>query len=127
MNGKRLLIVDDEKEVLELLNKKLTSAGYQIIETQLGQEAVELAKAQKPDLILLDIVMPDIDGGDVVNRLRDDPTTQKIPIIFLSGIVHQAGQNRDSYEITVSGQKFSAIPKPFNFEYLLGKLRKILQ
>jgi len=81
-----VLVVDDNPSNLFLLRDILAADGYQIILASDGQEALKLAQAQKPDLILLDILMPEMDGFEVCARLKALPTTQHIPIIFISAL-----------------------------------------
>lgn len=83
----KVLIVDDEREVLELIEKSLSRAGYEVAVADNGADAVNLAKNHKPDVIVLDIVMPGMDGGEVAEALGDMPATKNIPIIFLTGLV----------------------------------------
>ncbi len=80
---KKVLIVDDEPDVLEVLGRRLTQAGYQVIKAQNGEDGILKAKKELPNLIILDIIMPDMDGGSVANKLKEDKTTKDIPIIFL--------------------------------------------
>jgi len=84
---KRILIVDDEEEALELLKLILEKAGYEVIPTTKGREAVTLAKAIHPDLIILDIMLPDMEGGEVAAVISEDPGCSEIPIVFLSGVI----------------------------------------
>ena len=80
-NQKKVLVVDDRPDNLELLSTILTSQGYEVEESHRGKLAIEAAKADSPDIILLDISMPEIDGFEVCQRLRSDPQTKDIPII----------------------------------------------
>ncbi len=82
MSGKKILIVDDEKDILSVLKKRLAIAGYDVITADNGQLALLMAKSQQPDLIILDIQMPDMDGGKVDSKLKEDPTTRDIPVVF---------------------------------------------
>jgi CheY-like chemotaxis protein len=84
---KTILIVDDEEEALTSLSNILRRADYEVIATAKGSDAINLAKNLRPDLIILDIVMPDIDGGDVAAILSENRLTAGIPIIFLTGIL----------------------------------------
>lgn len=84
---KKILIVDDEEEILKHLTNILKHANYEVISTTRGKEAVQLAKSIKPDLIILDILIPDMMGGEVQRVLSEDASTYDIPIIFLTGLV----------------------------------------
>ncbi|HOY09564.1 MAG TPA: response regulator [Candidatus Omnitrophota bacterium] len=126
MQGKKILIVDDEPEVLEILERKLKLEGFEVFTATAGQMAVDRAVKEQPDLILLDIVLPDIDGSEVVQRIREHPFIErKIPVLFLSGIV--TGEERDKYmELTVGGQSYPALPKPITIGDLLKGIRNLL-
>lgn len=86
VNKKKILVVDDEDDMLVLLEKRLTWACYEVIKASGGYEAVQKAKIWKPDLILLDIMLPDIDGGEVLELLKEDPDTKNIPVVFLTAL-----------------------------------------
>lgn len=90
---KRILIVEDNELNLRLLNDILEAHGYAILKTAHGVEAIELAQASHPDLILLDIQLPDISGLEVSSRLKADETTRGIPIIGVSAFA-MAGDER---------------------------------
>ena len=126
MQGKKILIVDDEPEVLEILERKLKLEGFEVFTASSGQLAVDRAVKEQPDLILLDIVLPDIDGSEVVQRIRMHPFVEKkIPVLFLSGIV--TGEERNKYmELTVGGQSYPALPKPVTVGDLLDGIRNLL-
>jgi CheY-like chemotaxis protein len=126
MRGRRILIVDDDEEILSLLEKKLSSDGFEVVVARDGKEALELARTHTPQLILMDIVMPGVDGPEVVALLKDDPTTQFIPIVFLSGIVAEEGEG-GKFEVKVAGRRFDAIPKPFEYKTLLEKVKEYLK
>ncbi len=84
---KKILIVDDNKVSLMTVNAMLSEAGYSTIRAANGNDALDIARNEHPDLIILDIAMPGLDGIDVALVLRNDPQTKKIPIIFLSCLV----------------------------------------
>lgn len=81
---KQILIVDDEKDVLKLLKARLNSAGYFVFEADNGVDGLALAKEHLPKLIILDVLMPGMSGGEVAKELRKDPNTKDIPIMFLT-------------------------------------------
>lgn len=124
--AQRILVVDDEEEILELLGKKLTTTGYSVIKSSNGKEALDVAKIHKPDLILLDIMMPYMDGPDMVAALKEEPSTENIPVIFLSGIVTKEDTQHPQGGVTVAGRKFRVLSKPFNFAELLVEVKKAL-
>jgi CheY-like chemotaxis protein len=119
MEKKEILIVDDDRVILRTLEKILLRAGYSVIPLSLGREAVEIAKDRSPDLIILDIMMPDMDGGDVANILKNDPETRDIPIIFLSSLVTKREEQSSSRK---HGLYFLA--KPINRDELLKQIRE---
>ncbi|GAI43054.1 unnamed protein product, partial [marine sediment metagenome] len=81
---KKILIVDDRSEVVELVKVTLEGEGYQTIDASDGREALEKIGKEKPDLILLDIIMPKMDGFEVLRNLKDDSNTKDIPVIMLT-------------------------------------------
>lgn len=123
---KKILVVDDEEEVLQLLSKQLSAQGYQVLLAKTGQEALDRTKSDMPNLILMDIVLPDLEGSEVVKILKDDPQTVHIPVVFLSGIVTRDNQQSKS-EVKVGGRLFDAIPKPFNSQELINAVRKTIR
>src|SRR5262245_54629817 len=80
----RILVVDDNDEILDFLSQQLDRRGYRSITCRRGKEALKLAEGDPPDLILLDIMLPDMDGFKVCRMLKDRPETARIPIIFLT-------------------------------------------
>lgn len=118
---KKILIVDDEKDVIGIISDILEYAKYEIIAATNGEEAIELAKQKRPDLILLDIMMPDISGEDVAEMLSDDPSTADIPIIFLTGILTK----EEEASIRKTGAQ-SIIAKPCTANELIDKIEKLI-
>ena len=84
MDKKRILIVDDEKDFIDPLSERLEAKGFDIIKAYTGKEGLEKAYVEKPDLIILDIMMPEMDGYDVCRKLKIDENYKKIPIIMLT-------------------------------------------
>ena len=88
---KKILIVEDDKFLRELIVRKLTNEGYQVSEATDGESGVKAIKAEKPDLVLLDLILPGIDGFEALTRIRQDQETAGIPVIILSNL----GQKED--------------------------------
>ena len=120
-----ILVVDDEKEVLDWLEKKLSGENYAVLRASAAKEALEKTRKSKPDLILMDIVLPDMEGSDAVRILAEDPATGRVPVIFMSGIISKEDE-RTQLEINVGGRLYKALSKPFEFEELLKEIKKIL-
>lgn len=109
-----VLIVDDEEQVLQLVASLLEVKGYEAITASHGEEALRIIEEKRPDAILLDIMMPGLDGATVAQRLRESPETSDIPIIFLTGLV-------DADEMSTRGPKIGGqffLAKPFDSERL---------
>ncbi|MBI3011786.1 MAG: response regulator [Candidatus Omnitrophica bacterium] len=83
---KRILIIDDTRDVLQILSRRLQSWGYEVLTTESGEEGLRIAKEQAPHLILLDVMMPKMKGREVCARLKSDPKTEKTPVIFLTAL-----------------------------------------
>ena len=118
---KKILVVDDEEEVLLHLSNILKRADYDVISTTKGKEAVELAIYQRPDLIILDIVMPDMGGSEVAALLVENPSTTNVPIIFLTGILTK----QEETSVKKPGRNF-VMAKPVTGAEVLDAVGKIL-
>ena len=81
---RKILVVDDERDILSLLQHQLNAQGYQVITASTGAQAIAKAISEKPDLITLDLLLPDRHGFDVLRELKERPQTKRIPVIVLS-------------------------------------------
>ncbi|MDF5757791.1 response regulator transcription factor [Spongiactinospora sp. TRM90649] len=116
----RLLIVEDEPNILELLAASLRFAGFEVATAKAGLEAVAAVQRHRPDLVVLDIMLPDMDGFDVVRRLRGGGT--HTPVVFLTA--------RDAVEdkirgLTIGGDDY--VTKPFSLEEVIARIRAVLR
>src|SRR5579872_3878197 len=119
---KKILVVDDDAELVELLSFNLKQAGYAIGTAADGVEAIKKARSLAPDLILLDIMMPELDGFAVCEILRRDSTTASIPIMMLTALSSELGR--------VAGLGAGAtdfLSKPFSIRMLVGRIEKLLK
>ena len=108
MNPKRILIVDYESSFTRLLRLTLEGTGkFLVEEVNDGRKAVDVARYFKPDIIFLDVVMPEIDGGDVATRIKADPELSPVPIVFLTAIV---SPKEASHQSDIGGFPFLAKP-----------------
>jgi two-component system OmpR family response regulator len=116
----RLLVVDDEQTILELLSGSLRFAGFEVVTAASGAEALRAAAASRPDLVLLDVMMPDGDGFEVVRQMRS--SGPDIPVIFLSA--------RDGVSERVAGLALGGddyVTKPFSLDEVLERIRAVLR
>ena len=114
MEKKKILIVDDDKVILRTVENILEREGYYVIPLSLGKEAIKVAKERLLDVIILDSMMPDMDGGDVAFELKNNPLTKNIPIIYQSSLVTKREEDSNSKK---DGIYFTA--KPIDRERLL--------
>ncbi len=120
---KRILVVDDEKDLTLLVKLNLEKTGrFEVLEENRANRAIPAAREFKPDLILLDVMMPESDGGDVLARLKSEPTLKDVPVIFLTAMVlkNEVG----SKGATIGGRP--ALPKPVQTETLLNAIDRAL-
>jgi len=127
MVDKKILVVDDEEELLELVGKTLSAQGYEVVTVTTADDAMLKARTVVPDLILIDIVLPDMEGPEVVRVLSEDPLTKHIPAIFLSGIVTREQEQIASSEVRVGERLYKALSKPFSAQELMVEVRKVFE
>jgi CheY-like chemotaxis protein len=116
--GKLILVADDEDNIRHFLSHELTKKGYSVLEASNGKEALSLARERLPDLITLDIQMPDINGFDVTTVLKNDETTKNIPILILS-VIEDKGK---AYKLGANDY----MTKPFDNEELVSRINRLL-
>jgi len=118
---KLILVADDEPDIVTIVEMILRSQGYDVLKAANGLEALELAERHSPDLILLDIMMPDMDGWEVLRLLHVDPSTSEIPVAMISAKTGSRAKITSMQEGAVD-----YITKPFDSQELLSKVREIL-
>jgi DNA-binding response OmpR family regulator len=120
MSEKKILVVDDEDDILHFLDLVLSEKGYRVATAASGHEALTRAQLDPPDLVLLDIMMPQMDGWEVLKLLRVDEATAQVPVAMLSA--------RTEARDRVQGLQEGAVDyicKPFSLSELLGKIEAI--
>ena len=121
MARKKILIVEDEESLLKLESILLTSKGYEVKGVANGQAALDVLAEEKPDLVLLDIMLPEIDGFEVCQRIKENPDTRHIPVIMLTA--------KKSREDMARGEKAGAdwyITKPFKSAMVIETIQRFL-
>ena len=122
MIKKKILVVDDEPELVKAVQIRLTRAGYEVLSAYDGQEGLEKAKKETPDLILLDISMPEINGYQALQRLKGESQTKSIPVIMITANSQLEDVAR---AINLGAEEY--IVKPFDYIAMLGKIKKALE
>ena len=119
---KRVLVVDDERDIVEMITFNLQRAGYEVICAYNGLDAVDLAQKHLPDLIVLDLMLPGIDGTEVTRRLKSDGRTEGIPLVMLTA----KGEETDVVVgLTLGADDY--VTKPFSVKILLARLAAVLR
>ena len=121
MNPTKILIADDEIYMIRLLEMTFKKGGYEVVSCRDGKEALATAVSAQPRLIVLDIMMPGLDGLGALRQLKENPATQAIPVIVLSA----KGQALTKVEAEQAGAALF-LPKPFSPNQLLSEAQKIL-
>lgn len=122
MANKKILLVDDEKDLVETVSFRLKASGYDVVTAYDGQEALTKTRLEKPDLIILDLMLPKMDGYKVCRMLKFDERYKSIPIIMFTARVQESDKKM--------GEEVGAdayITKPFEPENLLGKIKELLE
>ncbi len=122
MPRETLLVVEDEEDILKLVRYNLSNEGYRVLTATAGEDAINIAKTRAPDLVILDLMLPGIDGLTVCRILQNDPTTHSIPIVMLTA----KGEESD----IVTGLELGAedyVTKPFSPKVLIARVRRVLR
>jgi len=122
MSKENILVVEDEEDIQELVRYNLAKEGYPVATVDSGEEGLKQARAKRPDLIILDLMLPGMDGLEVCKLLKNEPKTQHIPIVMLTA----KGEESD----VVSGLELGAddyITKPFSPKVLIARIRAVLR
>lgn len=119
--ARRILVADDEAEIVQLIASWLRANHYEVMTASNGKEALDAVYSKKPDLIILDLMMPGIDGWKVSQTLKADDRYKQIPIIILSGLIGEEGAKGKDFE---RGDFF--FRKPFDLPKLLEKVKELL-
>ncbi len=122
-NPKTILLVDDNPVAQKMTEKAFINDGYQVLLAWNEAECLKIAKAQKPDAILMDVIFPDGDGREFVTRLKNDPDTRDIPIVFATNTIDVRDDKGDLI-IIIGNESYRAFAKPLHYPKLLSTVRK---
>lgn len=118
---KKILIIDDEEELVEMLSLKLDWAGFDVRAAYNGSNGLEMLSSFKPDLVLLDVIMPGMSGWDVCSKIKSNPETKKTPVVILT-----AAKGRDTDEKASDSGANTVLIKPFDEKALMASLNQLL-
>ena len=119
--SKRILVVEDQEDNRQIVRDLVTANGYELIEATTGEQGIEAAARERPDLILMDIQLPGIDGYEVTRRIKANPQLQKIPIIAVTSYA-LSGDDKKAFAAGCDGY----VTKPYSPRVLLAKIREYL-
>ena len=117
---KNLLIIDDDPDILELLNYRFSKEGYKVICVETGEKALKILKTKIPDLIILDIMLPGVDGLELIKNISNNPKTKNIPVVIISAKTEET-------DIGIALGAADYITKPFSIKVLIAKIRALLR
>lgn len=120
---KTILLVDDNPVAQKITASRFANDGYQVLLAWEQKECLKIAKAQKPDAILMDVIFPDGDGRDFVKELKQDPDTKDIPVVFATNTLN-VKDDEGHLIITIGEDSFRAFAKPLHYPKLLSTVRK---
>lgn len=118
---KKILVVEDHPDLRNILVRQIEQMGYAVVQAKDGAAAIEMALKEKPDLILLDIMLPDVDGWQAARALRANPATKQIPILAVTALFRESDLRR-----CLQDGCSDYIVKPFNFEQLWQKVQEYI-
>lgn len=121
MDKKRILVIEDEQDLALMIQTRLEISGYEVLVASDGQAGLTQATDFKPDLIMLDIILPNLDGYQVCQKLKQNPITEQIPIIILTA----SGLKDVEEKCLLAGANFCT-RKPFNAQKLLEKIQELI-
>jgi two-component system response regulator VicR len=119
----KIMVVDDEPDLVEVVKLILESDGYEVVTASSGQEALDKIEKEMPDLVLLDIIMPRMDGWEVFSRIKSNPKTHGIPVIMLTAKDQRIDKLIGLHVVRVDDY----ITKPFGRAELLERIKRVLQ
>lgn len=122
MAKKTILVVDDEKDLLDLIEYNLIKEGFKVLKAENGLKGIEVAKEHKPDLVLLDIMMPKMDGLEAVEIMRKDDDLKRIPIIFLTA---RSDEKTEIEGLNKGGDDY--ITKPISTTKLVSRIKAVMR
>ncbi|MFA5021189.1 MAG: response regulator [Patescibacteria group bacterium] len=119
----KILLVEDDSMIVEMYKLRFEEEGFETIVTDKGSEAIEIAKRDQPDLILLDVILPEIDGFSILREIKSEMTTKKIPVLLLTNLSQESDQQKGT-ELGADGYFIKAQHTPAD---LMNEIKKVLK
>lgn len=120
---KKILVVDDNPVIQRLYRRIFENAGYEVQEAYSGEECLRNVAEKVPDIILMDVILPDIDGKDVVQKINSQESTREVPVIFVTNTL-SAEKDKGYETIAIDGRNYRAFAKPIHVPKLISVVRK---
>ena len=127
MGKKKILVVDDEPEMVKMLQMSLETASYEVITAYNGQEGIDKTKKERPDAIIMDLMMPEKDGFVACKEIKNDPECAPIPILVLTAISDHLTHTRYAKSMGLELEAEDYIDKPVDPNFLLERLARLLE
>ncbi len=123
----KIMLIDDSQDLSHLTKVALSKKGYEVSIFHDAPSAIKQLKEQKPDLILMDIILPQLSGAEAVKVLRKDPVLADIPVIFLTGLISNMEEDLEKSGINIDGCIYPTLGKPYEIETLLELIERALK
>ena len=123
---KRILVVDDDPTNLKSVETVLTSHGYEVKTTTHAEDIEERTKNFNPHLIVMDLMMPKVDGHQAAQRLQKNPLLSNIPVVFLTGLKMNDDARQEEFEVSVENKSYRTLTKPFNAKTLITEIDNLV-
>lgn len=116
---RKILLIDDDRDLSEVIQHVLALKGYEVLVCHDSQTGLKAAREQKPDLILMDVMLPGMSGAQAVKMLKSDSDLRKIPVVFLTGLVSHNEKDLEREGLMVDGAHYPTLAKPFSNDRLV--------
>jgi two-component system, sensor histidine kinase and response regulator len=123
----KVLAIDDDPEVLMLIKGRLLANNYTVLIANGSREAINLARQERPDVIIMDVLMPNLSGPEVAKKLKDFEETKNIPIIFLTSMINKDDEVLQNMKLKIDNAFYHAVGKPFDADKLLSTIEGCLK
>ena len=123
---KKILVVDDDPTSLKAVAAVLTSNGYEVKASAHAEDIEKTVKDFNPQLIVMDLIMPNVDGNQAIKRLQKDPLLNRIPVVFLTAINFRDERGVE-FEISVNDRRYRTLTKPFNAKALVAEIEELMK